>query len=509
MLLRIETRMIIQVLMFLPLFLSLAGGVVFFTSRIRQYAGYVSEVFTLITSLFLFIASLYLLSVGANELPMKFKVLHVIDIYVDHLSIFFILLVNLVTLVASWNGVSYLQFVDPIDKWQEPIAFHILVNFFHATMLWVSLIDNLIGVWIAVELTTLGSAFLIAYPRQPSSWEATWKYLIITSTGIVSALLGTVFLAQAVPHGNMNWSFIIQENLVGQLDPISVKTAFLFAVLGYGTKAGLAPMHTWLPDGHGEAPHPISALLSGVLLKSAVYVILRFYTITSAVVGTQWASNILIMAGTLSLLMAAPLILKNNPFKRVLAYHSLEHMGIILLGLGMGTPIAMFGALLHMLNHAIVKALMFIGFGNVVNQYKQHGIEQSKITGVWHNMPITAGILVLGGLALVGMPPFNIFLSEFLILWGTFYKPTRLSINKSIAIVILISSIILVFYGLIQHLGQLMLGTTQDGLSMRDIGWNETGPLILLFLLMLTLGIWIAPPLADLLKESVSIISTS
>lgn len=159
-----------------------------------------------------------------------------------------------------------------------------------------------------------------------------------------------------------------------------MRLAFLFIVVGYGTKAGFAPMHTWLPDGHAEAPAPISALLSGVLLKSALYAILRFYTIANACIGDRtYTSAILLGAGVVSLVLAAPLILKEqNPFKRVLAYHSLEHMGIITFGVGIGAPLALFGALLHTFNHATTKSLMFLAFGNIMRRYEARGIQAQQ-----------------------------------------------------------------------------------------------------------------------------------
>ena len=355
-----------------------------------------------------------------------------VDWLIDDLSVYFVLLVNIIAFFASWSSIRYLEGYRPISLWQSPILFHTLINLFHFTMLIVPLANNLIVLWIAIEATTLVSAMLVGFQNKKESWEAAWKYLIITSTGIIFALLGTMFLANAAkslvgspevlsnPNSVMNWTFLLAHapELASSSD--FVKLSFLFILVGYGTKAGLAPMHTWLPDGHGEAPAPISALLSGVLLKSALYAILRFYTITNAVLpDATFTSTTLLGSGLLSLIIATPFILKEkNRFKRVLAYHSLEHMGIITFGIGIGGPIALFGALLHVLNHAITKTLMFLSFGNVMRQYEKVGIEQADITGVLRSMPVTGAIMTLGGLALVGTPPFNIFMSEFIILWG-------------------------------------------------------------------------------------------
>ncbi|MBK8050518.1 MAG: hypothetical protein IPK16_27485 [Anaerolineales bacterium] len=206
-----------------------------------------------------------------------------------------------------------------------------------------------------------------------------------------------------------------------QLPADLVELSFLFVLVGYGTKAGFAPCTPGCPMGMGEAPAPISALLSGVLLKSALYAILRFSTLTNAALGSsQFTSSLLLGTGLVSLLLATPFILnERNRFKRVLAYHSLEHMGIIAFGLGIGGPIALFGALLHTLNHALTKALMFLSFGTVAGRFTGPTSNQRTLSNVLMLMPALGLILAIGGLALVGMPPFNIFLSELIILWGS------------------------------------------------------------------------------------------
>jgi hydrogenase-4 component F len=458
--------------------------------------------------------------------------------YIDSLSLFFILLVNLIAFVVSWNDVAYLEHVIPLrsEVLRQPIMFHALVNLFHFTMVLVPMVDNLVALWVAIELTTLFSAILVAFQNRRESWEAAWKYLIITSTGIILALLGTMFLAKALPNGQANDSLMNWSNLVvlakstadpnsGALESEFVKLAFLFALVGYGTKAGLAPMHTWLPDGHGEAPAPISALLSGVLLKSAFYAILRFYILTNLQLhDTTFTSGFLLGIGLLSLLLAVPFILKENIFKRVLAYHSLEHMGIITFGLGLGGPIAIFGVLLHALNHALTKALMFLSFGNIIRNYeeaaKKDGYEynQDKITGILRSMPVTGGILTLGGLALVGTPPFNIFMSELIILWGGLSRLVNPQVRVEdhlpglpgwviyFAIGLFILSTTLIYYGLVHHLGKHVLHKMPGDHRLPERFWKDLLPIVLLSGAVLLLGIWIIPPLANLINASVSII---
>ena len=459
----------------------------------------------------------------STEEPVAFS-FWVFDLYIDSLSVFFIFLVNIIAAFAAWNSLS-----EPTGS--RSLFFNNSVNVFHFTMLAVPLVDNLIWLWIAVEATTLVSTLLVSYRNEKNSWEAAWKYLIITSTGIVFALLGTMFVANAAkillpelsgnPDSLMNWSFL--RDHAEQLSPPFIKLSFLFILVGYGTKAGLAPMHTWLPDGHGEAPAPISALLSGVLLKSALYAILRFSTLTNlALGGKEFTSTLLLATGLLSLLLATPFILhEKNRFKRVLAYHSLEHMGIITFGLGIGGPIALFGALLHTLNHAVTKSLMFLAFGNVMRRFAERGLEQEHIGNVLRRMPLTGVVMALGGLALVGTPPFNIFLSELIILWGALTSSAlagEAGWVVAAAVLLFLLSTTLIFFGLIRHLARILLASRADdpGVALANgvveqprlpETPGETLPLLVLAALVVATGVAIWTPLATVLSRSVAILS--
>ncbi len=487
----------------------------------------------------------------------QFSVL-IVDFYVDALSIYFVLLVNVIAFAASLYTGAYLEAlaVRYSPESFHPTRFHFFFNLFHFTMVLVPMVDNLVFLWIAVELTTVASAFLVGYRQDRRALEAAWKYTIITSTGIILALLGTLFLANAIPGNipgepggrnltpgglpvpelSMRWSDLIQMargETLGHPLPTEVTQAgvgrvsrelnkgfvilsFLFILIGYGTKAGFAPMHTWLPDGHGEAPYPVSALLSGVLLKSALYAILRFYTIANVVLGRGNApaativSTVLLVTGLLSLVVAVPFILKDNRFKRVLAYHSLEHMGIIAFGLGIGNNVAIFGALLHALNHALTKALMFLTFGTVQGSYARvGGNEEERYVGVLQAMPFTGLAMALGGLALVGSPPFNIFFSEFLILWGAFSRAkAHTSLGMVGAIVLFLLSVTLIFGGLVRHLGRMLIGTPPEGTTgERPEQWM---PLFVLLGVVFLFGITVPGPwpidLPMLLQKSVDIV---
>jgi hydrogenase-4 component F len=434
-----------------------------------------------------------------------------INVHIDAISLYFILLANIVALAASWISAVQTEYDPLLSGFQNPAFFHACLNGFHFTMLLVPILDNMILLWVAIELTTLSSALVVGFYDTRSAWEAAWKYLIITSAGIVLALLGTMFLAHAIadppviqggPDTLMNWTQLMVLAHNHKLEQDFVTLSFLFILIGYGTKAGLAPMHTWLPDGHGEAPPAVSALLSGVLLKLALYAILRFTTITNASLGSAaFTSNLLLAAGLLSLCVATPLILKRNRFKRVLAYHSVEHMGIICFGLGIGAPFALAGALLHTFNHAVTKALMFLAYGSVEYRYRralnstmalhEHDIDR-KITGVMRAMPKTAALLTFGGLALVGSPPFGIFLSELMILWGALesvvrgspVSPTGLpNAVVLIGVAIFMLTTTLIFFGLIRHLSDRLLGKPPEAVRKTRIAerlLHDLTPLILL-----------------------------
>jgi hydrogenase-4 component F len=456
-----------------------------------------------------------------------------IDLLIDALSIYFILLINAIAFFSSWNTISFLRGQADTTRWRSPASFHLFAQLFHLTMVLVPLMNNLIALWVAMQATTLVSTLLIGFQGHKNAREAAWKYLLIASTGIIFALLGTMFLANAaqnliVPTAPpaeqnqiMSWTFLIQHALALRTNQNLVKLSFLFVLVGYGVKAGFAPMHTWLPDGHGEAPAPISAMLSGVLLKSALYAILRFYTITNAVLGSPaFTSEFLLGSAMLSLLISTPFILKRNRFKRVLAYHSLEHMGIITFGVGIGGRIALFGALLHVLNHAVTKALMFLAFGQIAQQYEQSARARdepiAQPVGVLRSMPITGALLTLGGLALVGTPPFSIFMSELIMLWSALTRfvaapaptPTApailwwLSIS---AIAVFLISTTLIFGGLTRHLAGLLFGPAPQEQRMQE-RFADLLPLILLLCIVVASGVWILPPLTRLLSLSVEIV---
>ncbi len=343
-------------------------------------------------------------------------------ICVDSLSAFFILVTALVVFAAALYSVGYIQKDIGRGAISERKAgiYYLLFNLFSCSMFFVPALNNLGMLWVGIEMTTLISAFLVGFYNKKESVEAAWKYIIICSVGIIFALLGTILFSYAFSISglskSLNWSDMVPVAHI--LDKNILKIAFIFILVGYGTKAGLAPMHTWLPDAHSQAVAPISALLSGVLLKTAIYAILRFGIITIRGVGFAYFSHLMILLGIISLVVSGGLILVQKDLKRLLAYSSIEHIGVIAIGFGLGSPLAVAGALLHVLNHALTKSFMFFGAGNIVSHYRKHNMH--AIRGVVGTLPFTGAMLILGVFALTGFPPFSIFVSEMMIIIAAF-----------------------------------------------------------------------------------------
>jgi hydrogenase-4 component F len=294
--------------------------------------------------------------------------------------------------------------------------------FFLASMTLVATSNHVGLLWVAVEATTMASAPLVFYHRNHSALEATWKYLILCSVGIALALLGTFFLAiaaSASEHATPSL-FVDELSNPAQATKLSIpwlRGAFIFVLVGYGTKMGLAPLHTWLPDAHSEAPSPVSALLSGALLNCAFLGILRLYRICQGAGQGQFAGKLLLLLGVLSILMAGAFLVGQADYKRMLAYSSVEHMGVLALGVGLGAA-AHPWVFLHAINHSLSKGLLFLLAGNLVIAYGSKRVD--SVRGVMDRLPVTGWLFMLGFLAISGFPPFGLFLSEYNIVRAAF-----------------------------------------------------------------------------------------
>src|SRR5438093_4759872 len=333
----------------------------------------------------------------------------------DGLSAWMIGLVALVTVLAA---VEAPHSVPAAAAGRFRPLFHLFVF----TMLLAVGTDDVGLMWVAIEGTTLASVFLVNLARSRASLEAAYKYLLICSVGVAIAFIGTVLVYFADIHqfGHeahaLRWTTLVR--LAPGLPPRVVELAFVFLLVGYGTKAGLAPMHTWLPDAHSEAPAPVSALMSGVLLSVGIYALLRFKPVVDLAAGPAFARRILLALGLASMAVAALFLWTSQNFKRMLASSSVEHIGIACLGLGFGGAWGVTGALLHLANHALAKSALFLLAGRIRAAYDS--AEVLAVRGLLGPLPRTGGAFLAAMLALMGLPPFGLFTSEVMIFGAGF-----------------------------------------------------------------------------------------
>ncbi|MFH0771618.1 MAG: hydrogenase 4 subunit F [Candidatus Omnitrophota bacterium] len=397
-------------------------------------------------------------------------------VYLDTLSAFFIFVISTVAFAAALYSIGYIRkdAEKGVISERKARVYYLLFNLFCLSMFFVPSVDNLGMLWVAIEMTTLISAFLVGFYNTKESVEAAWKYIIICSVGIIFALLGTILFSYAFSLcggvKSLNWSDI--SAAAGRMDKNIVRAAFIFILVGYGTKAGLAPMHTWLPDAHSQAVAPISALLSGVLLKTAIYAILRFGIIAIKSAGFAYFGNLMILLGLVSLAISCGFILVQKDLKRLLAYSSIEHIGIVSIGFGLGTPLSFAGAFLHIFNHAVTKSLLFFGAGDIVGAYKRH--KMNAIRGVIKALPFAGIMTLLGVFAITGFPPFSIFFSEILIIAAAFLKGSYLTAG------LLLFFLTVIFGAFIFHFGKMLFGNLPK--DMKVTGEPLSGKIAFLFL---------------------------
>jgi hydrogenase-4 component F len=334
----------------------------------------------------------------------------------DALSAFMVVVIGAIAVLASGQSVRYLgaEIGRGACTTRHATLYTTLVQVFVTCMLAAVLAANLGVMWVAVEATTIATTFLVGHRRTGGALEASWKYMVICSTGIALAFLGTVLFyfaalhASGHPAGSLDWTSLMAA--ARRLDPGVVRLAMGLLVLGYGTKVGLAPMHSWLPDAHSQAPAPVSALMSGVLLTVAFYALLRFKAIADTALGPGYPRALLVAAGLASLAVAASLLLSQRDYKRMLAYHSVEHMGLIALGAAAGSTLAIAAVLLHILGHGLAKGVLFLASGEIL--LAEGTSEIAKVPALLSRRPVLGGIFGFGLVALLGLPPFSLFASE-------------------------------------------------------------------------------------------------
>ncbi|MFC6706564.1 proton-conducting transporter membrane subunit [Flexivirga alba] len=372
------------------------------------------------------------------------------------------------------------------------------INLFVWAMLFAPSVNGLALVWVGVEVTTIVSAVLVAIDDTEAAAEAAWKYVLIASCGLGIALLATIFMYYAgaqVLGESYDLSFPQLLAHAGQLPATPVRLAFVLAVIGFGTKVGLFPVHTWLPDAHAEAPTPLSALLSGSLLAVSFYAILRFYQVTAAAVGAGFAGGVLLVFGVLTLLLAALYLLDQRNLKRLLAYSSVEHMGILAIGVSFGNPIALFGVMLHVLVHAAGKGGAFLSAGAIVQGFGTKRL--ARIHGAFERMPWTASVFVIAIFALCGMPPFGIFRSEFLVIQGGF------SAHHTASAALLVVLVTGAFIGLAATTTRSVASGPADATSTRhEANALMVVPAVACVLALLLIGVWVPGPVATVLHNA-------
>ncbi|WP_020578951.1 proton-conducting transporter membrane subunit [Actinopolymorpha alba] len=379
---------------------------------------------------------------------------------VDALSAFMLIVIGAISVLATAASPAWLRTEITAGRANHRSArWHsLLVQAFVAAMALAVLAANLGTVWVAVEATTIITAFLVGQRRTRAAVEAGWKYVVICSVGIALAFLGAVLLNYASAHagaagaglaGNrLDWAALAAG--AHSLDPGVTRIAVALLIIGFGTKAGLAPLHAWLPDAHGQAPAPVSALMSGVLLSVAFYAILRVKVIADAALGVAFTRTLLAVIALATLAIAASLLLAQRDYKRMLAYSSIEHMGLLALGAAAGSRLALAAVLLHVLGHGLGKAVLFLSSGRILQVTGTSQI--GKVRGLATRQPLLAGCFGLGVLALIGLPPFSLFASGFGIARAGFAEGLGWVTAASFVFVLVIAAAVLT------HTGRMLLG---------------------------------------------------
>jgi hydrogenase-4 component F len=410
-------------------------------------------------------------------------------------------MIALIVVVAALAAVEAPRYAGLASSMFYPL-FHLMIF----TMLLAVSTDDIGVMWVAVEGTTLASVFLVNFERTRASLEAAYKYLLICSVGIAIAFVGTVlvYYAEAVRQQGvlqhapqaLRWTALL--TLGPALSPRVLQLAFVFLVVGYGTKAGLAPMHTWLPDAHSEAPAPVSALMSGVLLSVGAYAILRLLPIVDAAAGPSFARRILIALGLLSLAVAAAFLWSPRNYKRMLAYSSVEHIGLVGLGLGFGGVLGVSGALLHVVNHGLAKSVAFLLAGRIRAAYGT--VELSGVRGLLRGLPMTGRGFLLGILALMGLPPFGLFTSEVMIFGAGFREGHAWAAGAGLLL------LVVAFGGLLRATHAMLFGQAPQ-LDPTASHWSTAMPIAAALAALVLTGVAWPPGLAATLELAARVVA--
>jgi hydrogenase-4 component F len=420
--------------------------------------------------------------------------------FVDPFNVFLVALTALVGFTTSIFSRPYMRIERDHGRLTPARLrlYHSMFQVFNFTMLLALLTNNMGILWVALEAATLATVLLVSLYRTPASLEAAWKYFILCGVGIAQALFGTILLYFAaekllgVEGGALLWTEL--NAVKGQLEPTVLSLAFVFLLVGYGTKVGLVPLHNWLPDAHAEGPTPVSAVLSGLLLNVALYAVVRCKVLVDGSLQTSFAKGLMMGFGMLSVVVAAFLLSRQKDIKRLFAYSSIEHMGIITFAFGMGGPIANFAGLLHMTVHSLTKSAIFFAVGHAAQKAGTQLMD--GIRGLITISPAIGWGLVLGTLAILGMPPFGVFASEFLILTTAMHE-------QPWATPLLLLSLGVAFAAVFSKVQPMVFGeTTAKRLPHRPM----MAPVFVHMAIVLMLGLWIPPFLADWYRQAAKLI---
>jgi len=419
----------------------------------------------------------------------------------DALSAFFMGLAATVGLAVAIHSIGHLR--EEVHKgiigFRRVRQYFVLFHLFFFAMYVVTTTASPLIMWVAIEATTLATAFLISFYHKPSALEAGWKHLIINSVGLLLGFFGTLLFLNAATNAGAGGGFITWDTLravQGSLDPLLITLAFIFVLVGYGTKVGFVPLHTWLPDAHGKAPIPISSLLSGLLLNVALIAILRFRTITDSVLDPSFTQDLLILFGIVSLVVASLIIFVQKNYKRLLAYSSIEHMGVMALGFGVG-GIGVIAALMHMLYHAFLKPLLFFAAGNIFLKYSSTKI--ASVRGALTLLPVSSAVFFAALLAISGVPPSGMFFTKLSILAAGMQ-------NFPYLMFIALLALIVVFAGFVKHATNMLFGEAPDDIPKGEANRWTLVSLAFLSLVFVVLSIWIPAPLSELVADAAAII---
>jgi len=471
----------------------LAGAAVLALAGHRRYAAELNAAFSLVT----FGAAARLVMRVIEEGPLS-----ALDeqLFVDSLNVFLVALTAFVALTTSLFSRPYMRIERAHGRVSDAgmRLYHAMYQLFGFTMLLVLTTNNLGVMWVAMEAATLTTVLLVALYRTHASLEAAWKYFILCGVGIAQALFGTIlvyFAAERILGSGMTallWTHL--DAVKTELEPTVMSIAFVFVLVGYGTKVGLVPLHNWLPDAHAEGPTPISAVLSGLLLNVALYALIRFKVITDGALERPFAAALLMGFGLASVAVAAFFLSRQRDIKRMFAYSSIEHMGLITFAFGMGGPVASFAGLLNMTVHSLTKSAIFFTVGHAAQKSGTQLME--GIRGLVRVSPAIGWGLMLGAAAILGMPPFGVFASEFLIL-------TTAIAEHAWAVPVLLVSLGVSFAAIFGKVQEMAFGEPS---AARLPHRPALVPVFTHLALVLLLGLYIPPYLADWYRRAAQLI---